>query len=66
MASLPEGTDELLERLDEQPTLVRRTAWKDAEPCGIPPFTDRHSQVPDELTQYIMRKNGQDSTDLRT
>jgi transcription initiation factor TFIID subunit 10 len=42
MNALPEGTSDLLERLDEQPPLV-----------------------PDELTQYILCKSGQGSSDLR-
>ncbi|KAF5835040.1 transcription initiation factor TFIID 23-30kDa subunit-domain-containing protein [Dunaliella salina] len=40
--SLPEGTAQLLDQLDDQPPLV-----------------------PDELTQYLMRKSGQDCKDPR-
>ncbi|KAL6759520.1 transcription initiation factor TFIID 23-30kDa subunit-domain-containing protein [Haematococcus lacustris] len=39
---LPDGTEALLEQLDEQPVLV-----------------------PDELTQHLMRKSGQDCQDAR-
>ncbi|GAX76518.1 hypothetical protein CEUSTIGMA_g3964.t1 [Chlamydomonas eustigma] len=42
MNTLPDGTSELIERLDEQPPLV-----------------------PDELTQYILGKSGQGSSDPR-
>mmetsp|Transcript_2130 Transcript_2130/g.5403 ORF Transcript_2130/g.5403 Transcript_2130/m.5403 type:complete len:120 (+) Transcript_2130:50-409(+) len=40
MTSLPDGTLQLLQQLDEQPPLV-----------------------PDELTQYLMRRSGQDCKD---
>lgn len=64
--ALPEGTSELLELLDEQAPLVGAHACMAHRPppsCFSADFCV--SQVPDELTQYILRKAGQDVADPR-
>ena len=65
MASLPDCAYELLEKLDEQAPLVffrsmttLRLLPHSAGACIL--------QVPDELTQHVLRKNGQDCSDVRT